>query len=175
MGRRPGLRTGWRYGGSTADLQRLDIVRGKGLAPDTPLPTGHVNDTHPGYATHGLAYDLLGFWYTFEAKTMALADPAGCPDGAEAGCELVYSDYRPLAARLRLVQDGTSRYSGGIFVTRNGQEVLAGSVSITFGAGNDAAVIEARAGIARCLLAEGMPDDAKAESDICCTSHFSLR
>ena len=94
------------------------------------------------HATHGYAYDLLGFWYTYEAKTAAFADPDGCASGDEAACELVYSDYRPLTARLHLVQEGASRYSGGIFVTRNGQEVLAGSVCIAFGGANDAAVID---------------------------------
>jgi len=42
---------------SAARLQRFDIGGGKGIAPDTPLPTGHVMDANPGDATHVFAFD----------------------------------------------------------------------------------------------------------------------
>ena len=35
----------------------LEIFRGQGLAPDAPLSTGHVVDTHPGHPAHDLAFD----------------------------------------------------------------------------------------------------------------------
>ena len=84
------------------------------------------------HALHGNEYDLLGFWYTYEAKSRRAVE-------SQAGW--VYENYRPLAARLRLVQTGPQDYAGGVYVTRNGQEVHAGSASVSFGSSSDRAVV----------------------------------
>ncbi len=84
------------------------------------------------HALHGNEYDLLGLWYTYEAKSRHFVEsPAGW----------VYEDYRPLAARLRLVQTGPQDYAGGVYITRNGLEVQVGSASVSFGDSSDSAVV----------------------------------
>ena len=84
------------------------------------------------HALHGNEYDLLGFWYTYEAKSRRVVDSP---------VRWVYEDYRPFAARLRLVQTGPQTYAGGVYVTRNGDEVHAGSASVSFGDSSDSAVV----------------------------------
>ena len=81
---------------------------------------------------HGFEYDLHGVWYTYEAKAAA----------QEGLTTWRYFDYQPLAARLRLVRDGTDRFSGGVYVMRNGQETLAGTAIVRFGADNASADVD---------------------------------
>ena len=92
-------------------------------------------------ASHGYSYDLVGVWYTYEAKSRYLQDRRNCLRRSS-GCTWVYEDYRPLAARLKLIKDGPSRYSGGLYAVRNGQETLEGTASITFGSDNRNAVVD---------------------------------
>ena len=84
------------------------------------------------HSLHGFNYDLHGIWYTYEAKNVF----------AEPGSAGLYSNFQPLAARMKLVRDGDNSYSGGIYVTRNGRETLEGSASVTFGADNTSALVE---------------------------------
>jgi len=57
----------------------------------------------------GNAYDLIGIFYTFEAKTSSPAN------------------YRPFVAKLKAVKTGTNVYSGTIYATRSGVESAVGS------------------------------------------------
>ncbi|NNE04151.1 MAG: hypothetical protein HKN15_00305, partial [Xanthomonadales bacterium] len=78
----------------------------------------------------GNAFDLVGIWYTFEAKKYVFSGPAASP-----------GEYRPVAAELRLVKTGTSVYQGDVWIRRNGQSASIGQVSIEFTAGNSTALI----------------------------------
>ncbi len=84
-----------------------------------------------GSANHGYAYDLYGIWYTFEAKTKIEEDPVDCPS-----CPPRYTNYRPVVVIFKGVKTGSNAYSGGIYVTRNGNQSQIGNASISFGSNN---------------------------------------
>ncbi len=84
---------------------------------------------------YGNAFDLVGIWYTYEAKLRYSDAPCGFV------CNWIYDEYRPVAARLNLVWSGGNSYSGGIFITRNGQAIQVGNATIEFGADNSHATI----------------------------------
>ena len=91
---------------------------------------------------HGNEYDLMGIWYTYEAKTRYLDTERFCGYGGVIdGCEWSYENYRPFVARVKMVRTGENLFSGGVYVTRNGQEIHAGSASVSFGQSNDSAVV----------------------------------
>jgi RHS repeat-associated protein len=94
-------------------------------------------------ALHGYEYDLVGFWYTYEAKVRYRDGPPSCeqqPFGPD--CYWVYLDYRPVLAHLQLIRVGPDTYEGGIFITRNGVSVEHGSATVRFGADNVHASID---------------------------------
>lgn len=94
---------------------------------------------------HGYYYDLHGIWYTYEAQSRYLDGPKSCEKGGRGGeCSWAFGNYRPWAARLQLIRDGAGSYVGGIYVTRGGREVQAGSARVVFGGGNDRATIDWR-------------------------------
>jgi hypothetical protein len=141
--------------GSTA-ATRADAVPG---GPDQLRPGLWFNPARHGHgfsffwanrlalpetnALHGIGYDLHGIWYTYEAKSVTLSGSVTCDfENSPGDCTWTYSDYRPLAARLRLVRDGANSYSGGIYIVRNGAEVMVGSASLLFSAGNTLASLD---------------------------------
>ncbi len=83
----------------------------------------------------GNSYDLVGIWYTYEAKS-ALAEP-GCPS-----CPPDTSAYRPVVLKLKAVSTGTDTFGGSLYVSRNdGSEIWVGSADIVFGSNNDSATL----------------------------------
>ena len=138
----------------SATLQLRDSVDG---GPDQLSPGLWFNPERSGHGfsfywanrlalpetneSHGYSYDLVGVWYTYEAKSRFIQDRRNCLRRSS-GCTWVYEDYRPLVARLKLIKDGPSRYSGGVYAVRNGLEILEGSASITFGSDNRNAVVD---------------------------------
>ncbi len=83
----------------------------------------------------GNNYDLVGIWYTFEAKYLGAA--AGC-----SACPPVTGAYRPVALKLRAVSTGLDSYGGSLFVSRDdGSEIWVGSADVIFGANNASATI----------------------------------
>jgi hypothetical protein len=83
----------------------------------------------------GNSYDLVGIWYTYEAKS-ALAEP-GCPS-----CPPDTSAYRPVVVKLKAVSTGTDTFGGSLYVSRNdGSEIWVGSADIVFGSNNDSATL----------------------------------
>ncbi|NNE06029.1 MAG: hypothetical protein HKN15_09940, partial [Xanthomonadales bacterium] len=81
----------------------------------------------------GNAYDLVGIWYTFEAKSVYFDDEV-------CHCN-IYDDYLPVTAELRLVSLSESGYTGGIWLTRNGEEIQVGSANLFFGPNNTSATL----------------------------------
>ncbi|MEE8339534.1 MAG: putative Ig domain-containing protein, partial [Xanthomonadales bacterium] len=77
------------------------------------------------------AYDLYGIWYTYEAKTRAIIPICESPD-PWCGYETDLYNYRPLVATMQLVQTGSNTFGGGIYISRNGTAVHAGTATITF-------------------------------------------
>ena len=59
----------------------------------------------------GNNYDLVGIWYTFEAKYSGTT--AGC-----ASCPPVTGAYRPVVLKLKAVSTGPQSYGGSLFVTQ---------------------------------------------------------
>ena len=83
----------------------------------------------------GNNYDLVGIWYTYEAKHSA-ADP-DC-----FFCIPVTSAYRPVTLKLKAVSTGPGSYGGSLYASRNdGSEVWVGSADIVFGSNNSRATI----------------------------------
>jgi RHS repeat-associated protein len=98
-----------------------------------------------GHELYGYYYDLVGLWYTFEAQSRFLDGPKSCQKGGKGGeCSWAFGNYRPWSARLKLIREAAGNYVGGIYVTRGGREVQAGSARIFFAAGNDRATIDWR-------------------------------
>jgi hypothetical protein len=81
----------------------------------------------------GYAYDLVGIWYTFEAKDVF--------DDQEVCFCLTPFAYRPVVAELRLVKLNSTTYTGAIWVTRNSVPTQIGSANVIFGATNTSATI----------------------------------
>jgi len=77
-----------------------------------------------GHPEFGDAWDLVGLWYTYEAK-LKYEDCSG-------GCDWVYEDYRPVYARLALTEVSDQQYYGTVYITRSGIQENVGSVSVTF-------------------------------------------
>lgn len=142
-------------GSATVTSQQARVIGGPGdLRPGlwhNPLRSGHgwsfywanrlaLPETH---ALHGYEFDLLAFWYTYEAKVRYQDGPPPCGEGGGGtGCYWAFSDYRPLLARLRLVRTGDNTYQGGIYITRQGFEVQHGSATVTFGPDNTNARVD---------------------------------
>ncbi|MFT5139912.1 MAG: hypothetical protein ACI9CB_001569, partial [Rhodothermales bacterium] len=79
-------------------------------------------ETDPMFAN---VYDLVGIWYTFEAKSVFF-------DSEVCQCNL-YSDYLPVTAELKLVKLNATTYSGGLWITRNGVAAQVGGANVIFG------------------------------------------
>ena len=94
------------------------------------------------HALHGDEYDLLGVWYSYEAKSRYQDGPLPCGEGYFGSeCYWTYDHYLPVAAMLKLVQSSETTYSGGIYITRNSQETQVGSATITFDGENENATV----------------------------------
>lgn len=94
-----------------------------------------------GHPEYGDAFDLLGLWYTYEAKARYIDGPPPCGEGYFGDeCFWTYADYKPIAARLRLTQVSSQQYQGSITITRSGVEINEGSVTVTFDTANSALV-----------------------------------
>jgi len=87
------------------------------------------------------AYDLYGIWYTYEAKTRTIT-PICEPPATPCGNETELFNYRPLVATMQLVQTGSNTFDGGIYITRNGTAVQAGTATITFSGNETSANID---------------------------------
>ena len=81
------------------------------------------------------AYDLYGIWYTYEAKTRTITQICEPPQ-PHCGFEEELFNYRPVVATMQLIQTGSNTFGGGIYITRNGAAIYAGSATITF-SGNE--------------------------------------
>lgn len=93
-------------------------------------------------AVYGNTWDLVGTWYTYEAKTRFLDGPPPCGEGGfSSECYWVHENYRPFWARLNLVQTGMSSYQGAVIVRRNGVEIHVGAATVEFTADNRSAII----------------------------------
>ena len=75
----------------------------------------------------GNSYDLVGIWYTYEAKS-AISEP-GC-----SSCPPDTSNYRPVVLKFKAVSTGTDTFGGSLYVSRNdGSEIWVGSADVVFG------------------------------------------
>lgn len=76
---------------------------------------------------YGNTYDLVGVWYTYEAKHATAV--SGC-----SWCVPTPSIYRPVALRIKAVMTASNTFSGTLVKTRsNGTSVSVGSAKIIFG------------------------------------------
>ncbi|MEJ8568906.1 putative Ig domain-containing protein [Elongatibacter sediminis] len=92
---------------------------------------------------HGPGYDLVGFWYTYEAKARYLDGPGDCGEGGGGSeCYWVYDDYRPVVARLNLARTSAGTYSGSARITRAGGEFDSGNVTVTFDSAGTTAQVD---------------------------------
>ncbi|MFN2166279.1 MAG: hypothetical protein ACK2U9_08450, partial [Anaerolineae bacterium] len=66
----------------------------------------------PGDPWFGAAYDLVGFWYTYEASQRFITSDPGEP------VEVDYFDYRPVWLVTRLVTSGGDTLEGSLFRRR---------------------------------------------------------
>jgi len=83
----------------------------------------------------GNSYDLVGIWYTYEAKT-AFSEP-GCPS-----CPADTSAYRPVVLKFKAISTGTDTFGGSLYVSRNnGSDIWVGSADIVFGSNNTSATL----------------------------------
>lgn len=85
---------------------------------------------------YGNAYDLVGVWYTYEAKhATAVSNCSWCPPTP--------SIYRPVALRLKAVKTASNTFSGTLVKTRsNGTSVSVGSANIIFGTDRTRATVQ---------------------------------
>jgi len=83
----------------------------------------------------GNSYDLVGIWYTYEAK-MAVPD-LGCPS-----CPPETGAYRPVVLKLKAISTGPDIFGGSLWLSSNdGSEIWVGSAEILFGSDNSNATI----------------------------------
>ena len=67
---------------------------------------------------YGNSYDLVGVWYTYEAKRASTSP----------------SHYRPLALRLKAMRTSTNSYRGTVYMTQaNGSSISVGYAEVKFG------------------------------------------
>jgi len=85
---------------------------------------------HPSHPEYGDAWDLLGVWYTYEARLKYAAVPGTCPGP---NCTWIYDDYRPVYARMWLTKVNSHQYHGSVYITRSNIQTNVGSLSVTFG------------------------------------------
>ena len=90
------------------------------------LPESHANFAN--------VYDLIGIWYTYEAKSVYY-------ESEVCQCNL-YDDYLPVTTELKLVKLNATTYSGGIWITRNGVPAQVGGASVVFGVDNTHATVK---------------------------------
>jgi len=118
----------------------------------------------------GNNYDLVGIWYTYEAKQAVINQSC-------TSCPPLTSAYRPLVVRLKAVSIGPDSYGGGLYVSRaNGSEVWVGSADVVFGADNASATINWNANFKKESLSDSDPLEFLLGSDpasVSNISHFS--
>ena len=115
----------------------------------------------------GNTYDLIGIWYTFEAK-LAISEP-GCLT-----CPPDTSAYRPAVLKLKAVSTGADKYGGSLYASRSdGREVWVGSANINFGSGNTNATINWSANFKKESLSDSDPLTLLLGSDPANTSNIS--
>ena len=118
----------------------------------------------------GSNYDLVGIWYTHEAKQSTVVP--GC-----SWCPPVASAYRPVVLTLKAVSTGSGSYGGGLYVSRNnGSEIWVGSADVIFGSNSSSATVNWNASFKKESLSDSDPltfllgsDPADATN----ISHFS--
>ena len=124
----------------------------------------------PADPLFGNSYDLVGIWYTYEAK-YASANPS-CTF-----CPPVTSAYRPVVLKLKAVLLGANSYAGSLYVSRgDGSEVWVGSAHVSFGADNSSAVIDWNANFKKESLSDTDPLElllGSDPSDATNITHFS--
>ncbi len=99
----------------------------------------------------GNSYDLVGIWYTHEAKYSAAV--SGC-----SSCPPVTSAYHPVALKLKAVSTGSGSYGGSLYASRSdGSEVWVGSANIVFGSNNSSATISWSANFKKESLSDSDP------------------
>ncbi len=102
-------------------------------------------------AMFGNNYDLVGLWYTYEAK-YAISDPS-CNS-----CPPLKGAYRPVVIRLKAVSLGADSYAGSLYVSRgDGTEDWVGNAQVSFGADNNSASIYWRANFKKEKLVDTDP------------------
>jgi hypothetical protein len=118
----------------------------------------------------GNSYDLVGVWYTYEAKSAASVP--GC-----AACPPETSVYRPVVLKLRAVSTGVDSYEGGLYLSRdNGSEIWVGSGEVVFGSNSSSATVTWSANFKKESLAGSDPLVfllGSDPADINNISHFS--
>ena len=118
----------------------------------------------------GNNYDLVGIWYTHEAKQTAYVP--GC-----SSCPAVPSAYRPVVLTLKAVSTGSGSYGGSLYVSRNdGSEVWVGSAEVIFGSDSTGATVNWNADFQKESLSDSDPLVLLLSSDTTDAaniSHFS--
>ena len=163
-----------------------DAVGNANGGPDQLLPGHWFNPAKDGHgwsffwanrlalpqddALFGNSYDLVGLWYTHEAK-LSEAVP-GC-----SFCSPVTSAYRPVVLTLKAVSTGSGSYVGGLYLSRSdGSELWVGSADVIFGSNKANATVNWSANFKKESLTDSDPLVFLLGSDPADTtniSHFS--
>ena len=99
----------------------------------------------------GNSYDLVGTWYTFEAK-LAYNEP-DCST-----CPPIIGAYRPVVLVLKAVLTSPGTYSGSLYVSQNdGGEIWVGGADVIFGSSNRSATINWSANFKKENLSDSDP------------------
>ncbi len=83
----------------------------------------------PGNPNYGNAWDLVGIWYTYEARVRYEQDPENCPG---ASCVWVYEEYQPIYAQLAFTSISANQAQGTVYITRSGVTTNVGAVQVDF-------------------------------------------
>jgi len=107
----------------------------------------------------GNSYDLVGTWYTFEAK-LAQSEP-DCST-----CPPIIGAYRPVVLILKAVLTSPGTYGGSLYVSQNdGSEIWVGGADVIFGSNNKSATINWSANFKKESLSDSDPLTSLLGSD----------
>jgi len=107
----------------------------------------------------GNSYDLIGVWYTFEAKHFQITEI--CPS-----CQPIIGAYRPVVLTMKAVLTGPGTYGGSLYISqKDGSEILVGNANVIFGSDIRSATINWTADFKKESLADSDPLTSLLGSD----------
>ena len=96
----------------------------------------------------GNHYDLIGVWYTHEAKQFVPGT----------GCTSCPGAYRPVILKLKAISTGLESYGGSLYLSKeDGTELWVGSADVIFGSNNSRASINWNANFKKESLSDSDP------------------